>query len=129
MSFKIDIEADLKELDEQIQKADRNIVQLGRKANATIRKGFNSLVIFEQLTGDAVSQSLQLLAQSAFISAETVLQIASAQALNPATVVQAGFGFLAASTLFAQAATLDQKAGEVDASLVGIISLANEWRY
>ena len=129
MSEDINIRLNTTQLDQDIAEVDKKLVQVSQRVTNVARKGFNTIVILGQITGKAVDQSYQLMAQAAFVAAETVMQIAAAESVTVVGLINAGLGLTAAAAIFHQALKLKLEGGKASVEIQGIISLANEWRF
>lgn len=128
-SENISIGLDTEKLDQDIDETNRKTAQLAQRITSLVRRGFDTVVILGEVTGQAISQSSQLLAQAAFIAAETVLQIAAAGTITVVGAINAGIGLTVAAGLFAQSAKISQTGEQASVEIQGIIALANTWRF
>lgn len=124
----IKVSIDSSEVDEKLDQIEKKSSDIYRVSLDTARKGFDTIVILGQLTGSAVDQSYQLMAQSLFIGAETVLTIAQAQTVTGVGAINAALSFLVAAALFDKAIKLQLGQEGQQRELDAVIALANTWR-
>lgn len=125
----IHIGLNTEKLDRDIETTERKLQKLTQKVTNVARKGFNTVVVLGEMTGMAIDQSYQLMAQAAFIAAETVAEIAAAESLTIVGAINAGLALSAASLLMIQGVRINNARSNATVQIQGLISLANEWRF
>lgn len=128
-STSIDIGLDPAQFDAELDRIDKKIVQTSQKITNIARRGFDTIIILSTVAGKAIDQSYQLMAQAAFVAAETVLQIAAASSITVVGAINAALGIAAAGALFIQATRIGEQNAKAQQETQAIITVANMWRF
>ncbi len=122
--LEIDTTAAFKQLD--------NLEEAGKltfsKTIISVRRGYDTLIQFAALTGNAIDQSYQLMAQGLFVAAETLIAIAGAETLTVVGAAKASLSFGLAVALFAKGAQILSEGEQARLQASNIIGLASIWR-
>lgn len=94
-----DAKTGVEELERQSKVTGRNVMQI-------MRRGVALLHLFLGSSRNAVVQSMNILAQATLITAQTIFEIATAEAITVLGTLNAVLGFSAVISLFAQAQTI-----------------------
>lgn len=93
-----------------------------------VRRGYDTLIQFAALTGQAIDQSYQLMAQGLFVAAETIIAIATAETLTVVGAAKAAFSFGLAVALFGKGFEILQEGEQARLQADNIIGLSSLWR-
>ncbi len=125
----IAVTVDTEEAEQVLSELNAKIKSTSKFAVGEIRKAWDTLVVFSYITGDAIDQTYQLMAQAAFIAAETLVALATAETLTVWGAGKAALSFALAYATFLKAVQLRQKGSEVSHEINSIIMLGNLWRF
>ena len=128
MSFFLELTVDSTEAKAEIANVERDWAATSRRVLSGAQKAYDTLRLFSSMAGNTIDATYQLMAEAAFIAAQTAISIATAQSFSPFTVVQAGLGFIAAGALFAKALEIRAKGEEAGQDLDKTILFANLFR-
>lgn len=128
-STAISIGLDPAQFDAELDRIDKKMIQTGQKITNIARRGFDTIIILSTVAGKAIDQSYQLMAQAAFVAAETVLEIAAASSITVVGVINASLGIAAAGALFLQATRIGEQKAKAQQDVQAIITVANMWRF
>lgn len=98
------------------------------RTTALIRRGWDSIVQFAALTGQAIDQSYQLMAQGLFVAAETLIAIATAEIATGALAFKAALSFGLAVSLTGRGLEVLVQGENARLEANNIIGLSTIWR-
>lgn len=115
----------------EIEGANRIAEASTRKILRITQQGFDTVELLLNITGQSIDASYSLIANAAFVAAETTLSISAALStgsLGTLGLIQAGAGFAAAAGLFVQGIKILGKKDADLQQLRQITAFTNMWR-
>lgn len=91
------------------------------------RKGYESIALLLDIAGIAIPQTIQLFASAAFLAAETLVQLATAETITVVLAAKAIMTFTMAGILFSRAIFLRGEAMRQQQTLNSLIQLHGVW--
>jgi hypothetical protein len=128
VSGEIEVTVDTTDVKEKLDEVDRLSKRTLVSTLNTVRRGWDSIIQFAALTGQAIDQSYQLMAQSLFVAAETLIAIATAEAATVALAVKSAFSFGLAIALMGKGLEILHEGEAARLEVDNVIGLASIWR-
>jgi hypothetical protein len=124
----------IEELTVDTTQAKRELQQLEHAARMTAatvldvtKRGYQSITLMMQLLGQQVPMAVEMIAQAAFLVAETLITLASAEAITGIGVIKAGINLAMAYVLFNQAFAISAQAKEITQRANTAVQLMRVW--
>lgn len=124
MSFNVeDIGVETDHLYQELDMLDRAAVETGRRVLNAIHKGYETVVLFADIAGQTVSQSLHIAVEAGFMIANMMFTLAQAETITGLMAAKAVLTFTAASLMLMQSWQLASRAQQVDSKVNSVIQL------
>lgn len=121
------VSVDTTEADEKLALLSKQAAEIAIQATRTVRKVWESITLVGIMTGQAIDAAFAMMVEATLMTAQTIITIASAEAMTVVGAAKAAVSFGIAASMFASAINLSYRRSEARVQVMAAFQLANMW--